>query len=177
MNEVFTIGHSNHSLAHFLTLLRQHRIDMVVDTRSYPHSKYATHFDREPLNAALGASAVQYLYLGRELGGRPPGEAYYDSDGHVLYDKVAESPLFGEGLSRVLAESVARRVALACAEENPRNCHRRLLIARVLAERGVTVWHIRGDGRLQSEEALCEEEQGPQLSLFENTEAGAWRST
>jgi uncharacterized protein (DUF488 family) len=173
---LLTIGHSNHSMEHLLELLRLHSVQVVADVRSSPYSKYATHFDREPLLEALRAAGFQYVYLGSELGGRPRGDAYYDAAGHVLYDKVVESSGFQEGVVRL--ESGLRRyvVAVLCAEEDPAGCHRRLLVGRVLGERGVAIDHIRGDGRLQAEaELAAAEPHSNQLSLFEEIEA-PWKS-
>jgi uncharacterized protein (DUF488 family) len=170
-DSILTIGHSNHSIERFLSLLKCHAVQVVADVRSHPYSAYAPVFDHEPLEKSLRAAGFHYVYLGKELGGRPRGNAYYDTDGRVLYGKVAESSVFLEGLARLekgLRQSV---VALLCAEEDPVGCHRRLLVTRVLAERGVLVRHIRGDGRLQTEEEL----QAPQLTLFQDTEA-AWKS-
>jgi uncharacterized protein (DUF488 family) len=168
---VLTIGHSNHSLEHFLGLLGSHSVEVVADVRSHPYSAYASTFDRELLAKSLRAAGFEYVYLGNELGGRPRGNAYYDTDGRVLYGKVAESSVFQAGLARLekgLRQSV---VTLVCAEEDPAGCHRRLLVSRVLATRGVVVEHIRGDGRLQTEEEL----RAAQLSLFDGMEA-AWKS-
>ena len=71
-------------------------------------------------------------------------------------------------------------MALLCAEENPSVCHRRLLIARVLAERGVPVSHIRGDGRVETEEQKAAEDaaarEDAQLSLFEHAKVPEWKS-
>ncbi|MBI1789084.1 MAG: DUF488 domain-containing protein [Acidobacteria bacterium] len=177
MSTLFTIGHSNHELRHFLELLRTHGIEVVVDTRSAPYSKYTTQFNQEALKAALAENGFRYLYLGRELGGRPAGDSFYDEEGRVLYGKVAQSQLFLEGIERVLAGLAQYRIALMCAEEDPSDCHRRLLITRVLVERGLAVHHIRGDGRLQTEEDLRTEEQDPQLSLFDEGGDSPWRST
>jgi uncharacterized protein (DUF488 family) len=167
---ILTIGHSNHSIEHFLSLLDRHSVQVVADVRSHPYSAYAPTFDHESLAKYLRNADFQYVYLGKELGGRPRGNAYYDGDGRVLYDKVAESSEFQTGLGRLekgLRQSV---VAILCAEEDPVGCHRRLLVSRVLIERGVVVRHIRGDGRLQTEDEL----QLPQLSLFDGMEA--WKS-
>ena len=114
--------------------------------------------------------------LGSELGGRPRGDAYYDAAGHVLYDKVVDSHGFQKGLAR-LEEGLRQYVVAAlCAEEDPAGCHRRLLVGRVLGERGIAVDHIRGDGRLQSEaELAAAEPHSNQLSLFEEIEA-PWKS-
>jgi len=173
---LFTIGHSNHSMEHLLDLLRQHAIQVIADVRSSPYSKYTTQFDREALIEALRAAGFQYIYLGGELGGRPRGEDYYDAQGHVLYDKVAESSAFLEGLARLEKGLSDYRVAVLCAEEDPAGCHRRLLVGRVLSERGVEVDHIRGDGRVQSEaDLIAAEPADNQLSLFEEIEA-PWKS-
>jgi uncharacterized protein (DUF488 family) len=169
---VLTIGHSNHSLEHFLGLLRLHAVQVVADVRSHPYSAYASHFDNQPLAKTLRAEGFQYVYLGAELGGRPRGNAYYDTDGRVLYDKVAESSEFQEGLTRLEKGLGQYRVAMLCAEEDPAGCHRRLLVGRVLAQRGIVVEHIRGDGRLQAEDEL----RAAQLGLFDEIEAPVWKS-
>ena len=173
---VLTIGHSNHSIEHLLELLTFHAVQVVADVRSSPYSKYATQFDRESLAEALGGAGFQYVYLGSELGGRPRGDAYYDAAGHVLYGRVVESPGFRKGLAR-LEEGLRRyTVAALCAEEDPSGCHRRLLVGRVLDERGIAVDHIRGDGRLQTEaELAAAEPRSNQLSLFDEINA-PWKS-
>ena len=173
---VLSIGHSNHSIEHFLALLEQHGVQAVADVRSSPYSKYATHFDREPLTNSLRNAGFQYVYLGAELGGRPRGDAFYDPDGRVRYDKVAQSPAFQDGIARLEKGIEDRVVAIMCGEEDPSGCHRRLLITPVLMDHGVSVGHIRGDGRLQTEDELRTEEAGDQLSLFEEMEAGPWKS-
>src|SRR6202163_4939957 len=148
---VLTIGHSNHRIDHFLDLLKSHAVQVVVDTRSQPYSEYATQFDQKPLKKTLEAEGIRYVFLGRELGGRPDGDEFYDDQGHVLYDRVAETPLFQEGLSRLENGIREYNVAILCAEENPAACHRRLLIGRVLRDRGIGMKHVRGDGRIQTE--------------------------
>jgi uncharacterized protein (DUF488 family) len=173
-----TIGHSNHPFEFFLGLLRDQRVELVADTRSQPYSKYAPQYDQEALRAALAASGIRYLFFGRELGGRPSGAEFYDAEGHVLYDRVAASPLFQEGLARLEKDLRELRVALLCSEENPAACHRRLLIGRVLGEHGFDIQHIRGNGRLQPEAELLHEETGDdsQLSLFEHDVIREWKS-
>jgi uncharacterized protein (DUF488 family) len=175
---VMTIGHSNHPLGHFIELLKQRQVEVVVDTRSYPYSNYATHYDQQPLKEALIKSGFQYIYLGEELGGRPDGSQYYDADGHVLYGKVADSAAFKQGLQRLENGIAKYEVAMLCAEENPAACHHRLLIGKVLLDHGIAVDHIRGDGRLQSESELAQEASPPedQMDLFQKTEAPEWKS-
>ncbi len=175
---VLTIGHSNHQVEHFLDLLKSHAVQVVADTRSYPYSEYATQFDQKPLKMALEADGIRYVFLGRELGGRPDGDEFYDDQGHVLYDRVAETELFQEGVSRLEKGIREYKVAMLCAEENPAACHRRLLIGRVLLNRGIQVDHIRGDGRIQTETEVAAETNPnkDQLALFEKVEAEPWKS-
>ncbi len=175
---VLTIGHSNHQVEHFLDLLKSHSVQVVADTRSYPYSEYATQFDQKPLKMALEADGIRYVFLGRELGGRPDRDEFYDDQGHVLYDRVAETELFEEGVLRLEKGIREYKVAMLCAEENPAACHRRLLIGRVLLNRGIQVDHIRGDGRIQTETEVAAETNPnkDQLALFEKVEAEPWKS-
>ena len=178
---LYTIGHSNHALDTFIGLLEAHAIQALVDVRSQPYSRYTPHFESRPLKAAVTAREILYLYLGKELGGRPDGAAFYDADGYVRYDLVAESALFLEGIARLKQGIQKYRVAAMCAEEDPAGCHRRLLIGRVLAARGITVLHIRATGSLQREEEFgatdVPRRAGSQLTLFPDEEVREWKST
>jgi uncharacterized protein (DUF488 family) len=179
-SEIFTIGHSNQPIEKFLDLLTQHSIHIVVDSRSRPCSKYVPHFDREPLSSYLESHGIRYIYMGDELGGRPPEAEYYDAEGRVLYYRVAESERFKTGISRLVSKSQGFRLAVLCSEEDPNHCHRRLLITKVLTNHGISVQHIRGSGLLQSESQLSADEFPPQLEMFEATEQDrtyAWKST
>ncbi len=162
---IWTIGHSNKLFDHLLGLLRQHAVSTLVDVRSHPYSKWAPHFQKNPLSRALQEEHIDYVFLGRELGGRPEGAEFYDVDGHVDYARRTRAPDFQRGIQRLEDLAGCRPTAIMCAEENPARCHRRLLVMPALEQRGIAVVHIRGDGRLQSEEDL--RDSSPQLSLFQ----------
>ncbi len=162
---IWTIGHSNKLFDHLLGLLRQHAVSTLVDVRSHPYSKWAPHFQKNPLSRALQEEHIDYVFLGRELGGRPEGAEFYDADGHVDYARRARAPDFQRGIQRLEDLAGYHRTAIMCAEENPARCHRRLLVMPALEQRGIAVVHIRGDGRLQSEEDP--RDSSPQLSLFQ----------
>jgi uncharacterized protein (DUF488 family) len=179
---IYTIGHSNHPLELFLSLLRDSGVSVVVDIRSKPRSQIVPHFNRKPLENSLKMNGFKYLFLGKELGGKPDNKEFYDANGHVLYGLIAKSPHFVQGIERLLKGIHDYRVVLLCGEENPSHCHRRLLVGRFLLERGVNIKHIRGDGRVQSEEELTNEERlqykyEAQLTLFDNKETYEWKST
>jgi uncharacterized protein (DUF488 family) len=178
---IWTIGHSNHPLERFLDLLARHQMGMVIDVRSSPYSRYASQFNRETIRPALENRGIHYLFLGDLLGGRTDDERFYDEQGHVLYGRLAESPGFRRGIEQLTEAMGQFRTAILCGEEDPADCHRRLLVGRVLQERGVQVVHLRGDGRQQTEAELAAEEKfrktKGQLNLFETEEPGEWKST
>ncbi len=141
---LYTIGHSNHSMERFLELLRMHEITAVADVRSVPYSKYCPQFDRENLQQFLQRIGCRYVFLGEELGGkRREPECYIN--GQIDYEKVATLPAFREGCERLLRGVAEYRIALLCAEKDPANCHRTLLVSRALRNR-LTILHILADG-------------------------------
>ncbi len=169
MASVFTIGHSNRAFTDFLGVLAAHEIELVVDVRSYPASRYAPQFNRKSLASALAANGIGYAFMGGELGGRPKEAEFYDAEGRVLYAKLALSQRFRDGLEGLETRLRQSRVAIMCSEENPVSCHRRLLVGRALQERGIETLHLRADGSAQAEGDL----DGPptahagQLGLFD----------
>ena len=170
-----SVGHSNHPIEHFLDLLKRLDVEAVADTRSQPYSRFSPQYDQASLKEKLESAGISYVYIGKELGGRPEGKEFYDAGGHVLYGKVAESDGFKNGLARLeRGMREYRTLALLCSEENPSVCHRRLLITRVLAERGIEVYHLRGDGRMESESELRAAERPTQLGLF--AQQDTWKS-
>jgi len=166
MPRVFTIGHAQHSLERFFELLDQHAIEVVVDVRSQPYSRHAPHFSKRPLQQALAAHQVLYVFRGQQLGGRPGGADYYDEDGNLRVNRIVARPDFAESLGELIELTREHEVAILCAEEDPRRCHRHWLLSPLLKTAGgaglatsgerveVTVQHIRGDGRLQSEQEV-----------------------
>jgi uncharacterized protein (DUF488 family) len=181
MSVICTIGHSSQSYEEFATLLRNNGIEVVVDVRSAPYSRFARQFDRELLNRSLIQSNIKYLFLGRELGGRPDHAGYYDAQGHVLYGRIVSDPVFSAGIDRLERGISDFRVVLMCGEENPAHCHRRLLVGRVLVERGHQLLHIRTDGRAQTDAEVTAESGkflvNGQPALFSEMDEDQWRST
>lgn len=181
MSTVYTIGHSSHSFEEFLRLLTGNRINVVVDTRSAPYSKFAPQFDRESIQRDLTQSGIKYLFLGAELGGRPKNPSYYDESGHVLYSRITKDPAFNSGIERLERGMANFRVALMCGEEDPAHCHRRLLVSRVLVERGHEVLHIRGDARVETDTEVSAASGkslvNEQPALFAELDEDQWRST
>lgn len=164
MTTLFTIGHSRHAIGHFTKLLHAHAIARLVDVRSHPSSKWAAHFDRAALAQLPGTQGIYYVFLGRQLGGRPEDRAFYRADGSVDYVRRAAAPDFVAGIEQLVELARDRRAVILCAEEDPVNCHRRRLVAPALHRAGLEVVHIRGDGRLEPDAG--DPIPSPQIDLF-----------
>ncbi|MFN2225065.1 MAG: DUF488 family protein [Anaerolineae bacterium] len=154
MTTVYSVGHSNHAAEDFVALLQQHGIELVVDVRSSPYSRYVPQANRETLARTLEAAGIAYRWAGDRLGGKPEGEV-------ADYDQLRASTAFQEGVARLLTLADRRPTAIMCAEGDHRRCHRYKLITPALLDRAVHVLHIQPDG------SVVDETQEPkQLSLF-----------
>ena len=152
---VLTIGHSTHPLEAFSALLRQNGVTALADVRSAPYSRFNPQFNRDAVEQSLMAHGIKYLFLGRELGGRSNDRSCYEN-GRVQYARLARTDLFRGGIERIVHGAKDYHVALMCAEKEPLECHRTLLVARALDEVGIVVKHILADGRLEGHDATME---------------------
>ena len=150
---IYTIGHSTHSTEDFLKLLNDHGITAIADVRSSPFSRYTPQFNKEVLERELRSHGIQYVFLGRELGARPDDPSCYEN-GHVSFTHMAGTALFQKGLDRILEGAQKFRIALMCAEKEPLECHRTILVAHALVARGAAIIHILSDGRLETYEEM-----------------------
>lgn len=150
---LFTLGHSNHSIEKFFDLLAKNGVTAVGDVRSSPYSRFAPQFSREALKQSLRDARVAYTFLGKELGARSDNPACYKA-GKVQYPLLAQQRIFAEGVSRVTEGMQRYKIALMCAEKDPIECHRALLVARHFFQNGVPVAHIHADGSLEPHELL-----------------------
>ena len=141
---IFTIGHSRHPWEVFLEMLQAAGITALVDVRSSPRSRFAPWSNRARLEAASSEAGIAYHFFGDALGGRPAGKHFYDPAGNLDYERVRQEKFYQDGIVR-LAEVVAgeEAVCLLCSEEDPARCHRNLLVAPQLLERGLEVVHLR----------------------------------
>ncbi|KWT62180.1 hypothetical protein ADL21_09360 [Streptomyces albus subsp. albus] len=146
---VFTVGHSTHSVSHFLSLLRKHEITAVADVRSTPASRFTPQFNRDTVMRALHDADIKYVFLGKELGARTQDADCY-ANGQVQFNRLSRTPDFVSGINRLQQGARTETIAIMCAEQEPLDCHRCVLVARVLEERGTTVDHIHSDGHIES---------------------------
>jgi uncharacterized protein (DUF488 family) len=145
---IYTIGHSTHAIELFIEHLKRHHVTALCDVRSQPYSRMNPHFNREELKNPLKGAGIKYVFLGKELGARSEDKSCY-RNGQVQYELLAKTPLFKRGIERVKEGAHAYTIALMCAEKEPLDCHRTILVARKLAEDGLAVMHILGSGDLE----------------------------
>jgi uncharacterized protein (DUF488 family) len=169
---IYTIGHSTHSMERLTELLQQNAVTAVADVRSTPFSRQCPQFNKDTLAAALANAGIEYSFLGRELGARPHDRSCYVA-GRVQYDALASTSLFQAGLRRIVDGSRRYQIALLCAERDPLACHRAILVSRHLAGLGIGSDHILPDGQIEKHEAALERllsELGMQDELFRGRE-------
>jgi len=170
---VFTIGHSVHPIADFLQLLKTHKIKAVADVRSSPYSKFIPQYNRKVLQKSLADEGIDYVFLGDELGARRSESECY-IDGQVIYDLVAQTPAFEEGVQRIVQGASKMRIAMMCAEKDPLTCHRAILVSRHVKVKVGQILHILEDGSIEThasaEERLLRECKLQEGDLFKSPE-------
>ncbi len=127
---IYTLGTSTRSKEEFLDLLKYYHIETVADVRSFPQIRFE-HFKKDNLVRILREGGVNYVYLGKELGG-------FRKAGYLSYTK---SIPYQEGISHLEQIGKEGITAFMCAERFPWKCHRRF-IASNLEERGWQVVHV-----------------------------------
>ncbi|MFZ5573815.1 MAG: DUF488 family protein [Pseudomonadota bacterium] len=171
MSVLFTVGHSTHPIEVFVGLLTQHGITALADVRSHPYSRHFPQYSQEALKAALAREQIAYVFLGKELGARSENPACY-RQGKVQYELLAKEPQFAVGLERLRTGMERFRIALMCAEKDPLDCHRAVLVARRVYESGTPVEHIHADGHLEKHAEM----EARMLDLLKMSDADMFRS-
>ncbi|NJD04090.1 MAG: DUF488 domain-containing protein [Ruminiclostridium sp.] len=147
-DEIYTIGHSNIDFERFLSMLKG--IEVLVDARSEPYSKYVPQFNSDILKKQLEKAGIEYIFMkndfaGNIIGGRPKDRDCYE-DGEVVYERIRKKNWYKEGISTLIELAHKKKIAIMCSEEDPYKCHRHNLITQSLLRSGVIVYHIRSEG-------------------------------
>ena len=145
MQEIWTIGHSTHSIEQFMSLLKSFDIRLLADIRRFPGSRRLPHFSKENLAASLKANGIKYEHF-EELGGRRNPKPDSVNDGwRVLafrgYADYMETDTFQSSAEMLAARASEIRTAYMCSEAVWWSCHRALL-SDYLKIRGWKVYHI-----------------------------------
>ena len=127
---IFSIGHSSVPLSAFLAKLKEHQVQVLVDCRSTPISRFASHFNKKPLNSALARETIKYLWRGQNIGGKRANVFYEET-----IDELVEMAKQGA------------RVCVMCTEKDYKNCHRHTVLTPSFEQRGILVIHIEYEKR------------------------------
>lgn len=101
---IYTIGHSNVHLEEIVKLLKKHGIEILLDVRSSPYSRFAPQFNRETLAESLWKAGIQYDYAGRHLGGRRRDRNCHNEDDEdkLLYKEVEKRGWYQEAIDGLI---------------------------------------------------------------------------
>ncbi len=146
--DLYSIGHSNIPADRFVALLQSAGVDAIADVRSVPFSRFFPWFSQKVLAARLAEAGIRYAAMGEALGGRPRNDRLY-RNGVADYEAMAAQPEFLRTLESLVASTARSRICLLCAERDPLDCHRFLLVSRRLAEHKLAIGHILHDGAIE----------------------------
>lgn len=171
---VYTVGYTSFGITKFIDILKFYDIKCVIDVRSVPKSSYYKDYDRENLSVTLKENGILYRNYKEEFGARQDNKEFYNIKGYLDFEVFAKSSQFNEGVKKIKkAQELGYTVCLMCAEKDPVNCHRTILIAHNLDEKGFEVRHILADGSTCSQrdiDKILIDKYFParnQLSIFE----------
>ena len=163
---IYTIGYGARTMEAFIEALKAYQINVLIDVRSAPYSRYKPEFSREELDKRLRLNGIRYVYMGDQLGGQPADRDCYVDD-KVDYDLVKEKAFYRTGIGRIRkAFQQQLRVVLMCGEGKPEACHRSKLIGATLKDLGIPVSHIDENDQPRTQDEIVYELTDGQLSLF-----------
>jgi uncharacterized protein (DUF488 family) len=147
---MLTIGHSNRTVEDFLSMLRAHGVNLLVDVRTVPRSRYNPQFNIENLPSTLQGAGIEYRHM-PELGGlrharRDSINTGWRNASFRGYADYMQTPAFEAGIVELMRVAEGRRAAIMCAEAVPWRCHRSM-IADALTVRGEAVEHILSESK------------------------------
>ena len=155
MGKLFTIGHSQHNVEYFISMLKKYNINYVLDVRSIPYSKYAEQYDRQNIEKYMSYNGIRYSFMGKFFGARPKEKELYCAEGYLDFEKVRKSERFLKGFKNVmLGLQQGYNIVLMCTEKDPFDCHRAIMVSRAFELAKVEVNHILADGNLQHQNKL-----------------------
>lgn len=141
---IYTIGYTGFSLDEFVQELKSKGINVVIDVRSSPYSERYADYNRDNLESVLVANKIYYRNYIKEFGARQDDRSFYSKEGHLDFEVFAKSEQFLSGVEKI-KNSVAKgfNVVFLCAEKEPVQCHRTILVARAFHELGYNVVHLK----------------------------------
>jgi uncharacterized protein (DUF488 family) len=149
MSKFYTIGHSNHPIEYFISLLTKYDIKRVIDVRSSHYSKFVNQFNKNNLKRTLEDEGVEYVFEGKYLGARQSNRKLF-TDGILDFEKVREYKTFKNSMNNIINDNKTNTTVFMCSEKDPIDCHRFWLVAKDLADKKIITKHILADGTIET---------------------------
>ena len=129
--DIFTIGHSNYSIERFLDMLKQFKINCIVDIRGIPYSKYNVQYDKDRLKETLSKEGILYIYMAKEFAANRGNKQSYNGEGYADFEDVIRESDFINGIERLKNGcKKGYNIAILGAMQSPIRCHRCILLGR-----------------------------------------------
>ncbi|WP_428075296.1 DUF488 family protein [Candidatus Avelusimicrobium luingense] len=155
MKRIYTIGYAGFDIDTFLTTLRRYSISVLIDVRSVPKaSEYYEAYSKENLRPFLEQNGIIYRNYAHEFGARQNNREYF-TNGYLDFKKFTQTETFKSGVEKIeKGLSLNYNFVLMCAEKDPINCHRNIMVAKAMRDMGFEISHILSDGSLQTQEEM-----------------------
>lgn len=154
MKEVFTIGYTGFKIDEFIKVLKEYKINSLIDVRSNPISKFYEEYNQKNLERVLISNRIIYRNYKNEFGARQENTKYY-KNGYLDFNMYTKSNSFLEGIRKIEAGiKLNYTFVLMCAEKDPSTCHRNIMVAREFYKLGYYVKNILSDGSYESQESI-----------------------
>lgn len=153
LNEVYTIGYTAFSYKKFLKIILEYNISCIIDVRSNPYSKQYPEYNKEYFEKTLKKEKILYRNYKYEFGARQDNRCFYSKEGHIDFLKFIKSDIFYRGVEKLQKGiDMKYRFVLMCAEKNPINCHRSIMLGKGFKDYGFNVKHITVNGIITQED-------------------------
>jgi uncharacterized protein (DUF488 family) len=152
---MYTIGHSTRSAQAVIALLCEAGVDLLVDVRTVPRSRFNPQFNADVFPKTLEAAGIGYRHFAalgglrhRPKGAPPSPNGLWQSEAFQAYADYALTPPFHAALAELRGLAQEHRPAIMCAEAVWWRCHRRIVTDYLLAA-GDEVRHIMAPSKIE----------------------------
>lgn len=155
--DIYTIGHSNYSFDELISRISKYNINVIVDIRGIPYSKYNTQFNKEVLASKLKSLGYMYIYMAKEFAAKRTTNESYNEEGYADFERVKDEKIFKEGINRLKTGlEKGYNIVLLGAMQEPIRCHRAILLGKELDKLDFEIRHILHDETLATQSDIEE---------------------
>lgn len=143
METIYTIGYAGFEIESFLKALKEHGITVLIDVRSSPvASEYYKAYSKDVLEPLLKSNNILYRNYSAEFGARQTNKDWF-TNGYLDFKKFTNTDNFKSGVKKIKdGMALNYKFVLMCAEKDPINCHRTIMISKALQDLGFQIKHI-----------------------------------